>query len=72
MSGRDVAEALARERPGVPVIYTSGYSEDILSHRAQVGPDPRLVPKPYDVQVLATVVRAALRDGVQGPPGAVV
>jgi signal transduction histidine kinase/ActR/RegA family two-component response regulator len=67
MSGRDVAEALARERPGVPVIYTSGYSEDILSHRAQVGPDPRLVPKPYDVQVLATIVRAALRDGVQGP-----
>jgi len=49
------------------VVYTSGYSEDILSHRAQVGPDPRLVPKPYDVQVLAAAVRAALRDGVRGP-----
>jgi CheY-like chemotaxis protein len=62
MSGRDVAESLARERPDMPVVYTSGYSEDILSHRAQVGPDPRLVSKPYDRDQLAAALRAGLRD----------
>jgi CheY-like chemotaxis protein len=62
MSGRDVAETLLQERPGTPVVYTSGYSEEILSHRAHVGPDPRLVSKPYDRQQLAAAVRAGLRD----------
>ncbi len=62
MSGREVAETLAQERPGLPVVYTSGYSEEILSHRAQVGPEPRLVSKPYDRQQLAAAVRAGLRD----------
>jgi len=62
MSKREVAEALAKERPGLPVVYTSGYSEEILSHRAEVGPDPRLVSKPYDREQLAATVRAGLRD----------
>ncbi len=62
MSGRDVAETLLQERPGTPVVYTSGYSEEILSRRAHVGPDPRLVSKPYDRQQLAAAVRAGLRD----------
>jgi hypothetical protein len=43
-------------------VYTSGYSEDILSHRAQVAPDQRLVAKPFDRQALATALRAALRS----------
>jgi len=62
MSGREVGETLARERPGLPVVYTSGYSEDILSHRAQVAPDRRLVAKPFDRHALATALRAALRS----------
>jgi CheY-like chemotaxis protein len=62
MSGREVGETLVRERPGLPVVYTSGYSEDILSHRAQVAPDQRLVAKPFDQQALATALRAALRS----------
>jgi CheY-like chemotaxis protein len=62
MSGRQVAEALARARPGLPVVYMSGYPEDILAHRAHVGADPRLVPKPFNREQLAEVVRAALAD----------
>ncbi len=66
MSGRQVAEALAGARPGLPIVYMSGYSEDILAHRAQVGADPRLVPKPFDREQLAGAVRAALADGRAG------
>jgi CheY-like chemotaxis protein len=63
MNGRQVVESLLKDRPGLPVVYMSGYSEDILAHRAQVGPDPRLVPKPFDREQLAAAVRAALADG---------
>ncbi len=66
MSGRHLAETLARERPGLPIVYMSGYPEDILAHRAQVGRDPRLVPKPFNREQLATAVRAALADGRPG------
>jgi signal transduction histidine kinase/CheY-like chemotaxis protein len=62
MTGRQVAESLAAARPGLPIVYVSGYSEDILAHRAQVGPDPRLVAKPFNREQLAAAVRAALAD----------
>jgi len=62
MSGRQVAEAIGALRPGLPIVYMSGYPEDILAHRAQVGPDPRLIPKPFDREQLADAVRAALAE----------
>jgi signal transduction histidine kinase/CheY-like chemotaxis protein len=62
MSGRQVAEAIAAARPRLPIVYMSGYPEDILAHRAQVGPDPRLVPKPFDRDQLAEAVRSALAE----------
>ena len=62
MSGRQVAEAIAAPRPRLPIVYVSGYPEEILAHRAQVGPGPRLVPKPFDREQLAEAVRSALAD----------
>lgn len=67
MSGRQVAEAMAAVRPGLPIVYMSGYPEDILAHRAQVGPDPRLLPKPFGREELAEAVRSALADRPVSP-----
>jgi signal transduction histidine kinase len=66
MSGRQVAEAITVSRPGLPIVYMSGYPEDILTHRAQVGPDPRLVTKPFDQEQLAEAVRSALTGASAG------
>jgi signal transduction histidine kinase/ActR/RegA family two-component response regulator len=63
MTGRQVAEELARQRPGVPVLYTSGYSQEIAEHRGQVDPGFRLLSKPFDRGQLAKAVRAALQRG---------
>jgi CheY-like chemotaxis protein len=62
MHGRQLAEELARQRPALAVLYTSGYSADIVEHRGQVEPGLRMVEKPYSREALARAVRAALKD----------
>jgi CheY-like chemotaxis protein len=66
MSGRQLAEALSRDRPGLKVLYASGYSEEIVQHRGQLDPTLRLITKPYDKNQLARAVRAALDNGANG------
>jgi CheY-like chemotaxis protein len=63
MNGRQVAEELARQRPGLRVLYASGYSQDVIEHRGQVEPGLRFVAKPYTMDQLATAVRDALESG---------
>jgi PAS domain S-box-containing protein len=46
LSGRDLARRLATERPGVRVLYTSGYTEHVIS-RAGVPQELTLLPKPF-------------------------
>jgi CheY-like chemotaxis protein len=62
VGGRELAEQLAGERGGVKVLYTSGYSADIIERRGQMGPALRLLTKPYTTAELAAAVAAALRD----------
>src|SRR5205823_1760991 len=64
MSGHDLARSLAVERPGLPVVYASGYSPEIVQRRGQLDPSIRLVPKPYDRAQLAEAVHAALAPSV--------
>jgi signal transduction histidine kinase/CheY-like chemotaxis protein len=66
LNGREVAEELTRQRPGLPVLFASGYSKDILEDRGQLGPVLRLLPKPYTVEQLSRAVRAAI-DGTPHP-----
>ena len=60
MGGREVAEALQRRRPGIPVLYVSGYSEGVIQHRGRLDPGVQLLSKPFDRRGLAAAVREAL------------
>ena len=62
MNGRQVAEELWRQRPGLPVVFASGYSQDIVEHRGEIGPGLRLVTKPYRFNQVADALRAALNE----------
>jgi len=66
MTGRDVAEAAHRIRPGVKLLFTSGYGQDIERNRLE--PPIPLLPKPHRRTTLAQTVRAVL-DG-QAPDAA--
>jgi PAS domain S-box-containing protein len=68
MTGPKLAEAAHALRPGLPVLYTSGYTENAIIHHGRVDPGVNLLHKPYRKPELAAKIRAALeakppRDG---------
>ncbi|MDZ7668164.1 MAG: PAS domain S-box protein [Gammaproteobacteria bacterium] len=66
MNGRELAEQALRLRPGLAVLYTSGYAEDALLRHGAVarGPDgdvaALMLSKPYRRVELSAKVRQAL------------
>jgi two-component system, cell cycle sensor histidine kinase and response regulator CckA len=58
MSGPQLAERLALERPGVAVLFTSGYSANAVADPADLAGD--LLEKPFTLEQLASKVRQAL------------
>ncbi|MDX1951861.1 MAG: PAS domain S-box protein [Verrucomicrobiota bacterium] len=60
MSGREMAEEIKRIRPETKLIYTSGYSAEILRQEGELIEGLNFVPKPYAPIVLAKAVRNRL------------
>jgi CheY-like chemotaxis protein len=69
MNGRQLAEAVARRRPALKVLFTSGYTEndDIINH-AQMNGEILLLAKPYRRADLNRMIRLAL----ESPPPAII
>ncbi|MDZ7769926.1 MAG: PAS domain-containing protein [Woeseiaceae bacterium] len=63
MSGRDLAEEVQRRKPGIHVLYTSGYTENAIVHHGRLDPSVILLSKPYRREDLAASVRKALGAG---------
>jgi PAS domain S-box-containing protein len=59
MSGVQLAAALAKTRPGLPVVYASGYSEEGALRGVGDGGIPYL-PKPFNAEALLTRIREVL------------
>jgi PAS domain S-box-containing protein len=64
MNGRELAEALWQEQPELKVVFTSGYSADIVGKDFRIEADTNFLQKPYHPQLLALTVRKCL-DGKQ-------
>jgi PAS domain S-box-containing protein len=66
MSGRVMAEQLTRLRPGLKVLYVSGYSQDTMSQHGALGPNEQFLAKPFTGPDLLLRVRELLdrRDSV--------
>ncbi len=60
VTGRQVAEVLERARPGLRVLYMSGYEESELSAQGNVRPGDAFLQKPFAVDALLHQVRALL------------
>lgn len=60
MNGRQLAEAALKLRPGLKVLYTSGYTENAIIHHGRLDPGVHLLSKPYRRQEMASKVRKAL------------
>ena len=60
MNGRQLADEIAKLRPGLKVLYTSGYTENAIIHHGRLDSGVLLLAKPYRKSELAGMIRAAL------------
>ena len=60
ISGLTIAEQMLQEKPGLCVIFTSGYSDDVVSAEFLARTNSRFLAKPYSYSDLTRMVRECL------------
>ncbi len=60
MSGRELANLLCKKRPGIKVLFLSGYTEDTIIHQGVLDSGPAFLQKPFTLQALSRKVREIL------------
>jgi len=74
-NGRQLADEARRRRPGLRVLYTSGYTRNAIVHHGRLDRGINFIGKPFTFEQLARQVRAILDSGagpemIDGPPPA--
>jgi len=62
IGGRELARKLLLLRPGISVLYLSGYTEDAVVTQGALGPSTAFLQKPFTLQNLAKKVREVLQS----------
>ena len=60
MNGRQLANELEKRKPGLKVLFTSGYTENAIIHHGRLDSGVLLLAKPYRKSDLAAMIRKAL------------
>jgi two-component system NtrC family sensor kinase len=60
MGGREMGARMLAERPDLPIIYSSGYTEDVVGDVSTLRGNARMLDKPYEPGALVRTVRASL------------
>ena len=60
MNGREVAEAARRRRPGLKVLFITGYAEDKVLNASRLGPGMQVLTKPFTLDVLGARIKGML------------
>jgi CheY-like chemotaxis protein len=62
LSGVELAKEVRERRPGIAVLYISGYAEGAIPAGTAITDDAPLIEKPFDASTLLAGVRSALDD----------
>jgi PAS domain S-box-containing protein len=60
MNGRQLAEEASKKRPGLKVLFTTGYTRNAIVHSGMLDPGVNLLPKPATRDQMAAKIRSAL------------
>jgi CheY-like chemotaxis protein len=60
LQGTDLARELTRRRPGLPVLFMSGYARDSMVTAGLLDEEVRLIAKPFSPEAIARAVRETL------------
>jgi two-component system cell cycle sensor histidine kinase/response regulator CckA len=60
INGRELADQMRILNPRLKVLFTSGYTSDVIARRGVLEPDVAYLPKPFNAEALAAKVREVL------------
>jgi PAS domain S-box-containing protein len=60
VNGRRLADEARRRRPGLKVLYTTGYTRNAVVHNGVLDPGVQMIGKPFTLEDLAGRVRAVI------------
>jgi CheY-like chemotaxis protein len=60
LGGQELAERLSEFRPGLPVVFMSGYTDDDLTRRGLLAAGRPYLEKPFSPEALGRMMRAVL------------
>ncbi len=60
MNGRQLAEKLLGLVPELKILFTSGYTANVIVHHGVLDEGLNFIPKPFSLQDLAAKIREAL------------
>ncbi|HTK34969.1 MAG TPA: ATP-binding protein [Caulobacteraceae bacterium] len=63
MTGAQVVEQACKARPGLKVLFTTGYARNAIIHHGRLDKGVRLITKPFGSSELASKVRDVLDEG---------
>jgi CheY-like chemotaxis protein len=66
MNGRALTEELTRRRPGLKVIFMSGYTADVIGRQGSLDPGMILIQKPFTPGVVLRTIRKVLDSPATG------
>jgi PAS domain S-box-containing protein len=62
MNGKDLADAAWKRRPGLNVLFITGYAQNAAIFNGQLEPHTHVLSKPFAMDVLASRIRAILGE----------
>lgn len=63
MNGRQLADEAQRRRPGLKVLFTTGYTRNAIVHEGRLDPGVAMIGKPFTFQELGVRIRDILDRG---------
>ena len=62
MNGRQLAEAAQEQRPGLKILFITGYADTVLSGKGMLGTGMEIMTKPFALSDLAEKIRTMVAN----------
>jgi two-component system NtrC family sensor kinase len=67
INGRELANTAVKKKPGLKVLFATGYTRNAIIHHGRLDPGVEVLMKPYTYEVLARKIRAVLDNQHPAP-----
>ena len=65
MNGVELGNKVAAMRPGIKILFMSGYPEDFIAHRGVLKKEVHFIQKPFSMKDIADKIREIMREEIQ-------